>query len=234
METSIASRRKTNHVSGRTRTTRAPKKNSPHRFLLYGGIISSILYILMNVFIPMQYAGYDVASQTVSELSAIGAPTRTLWFWSGIVYTLTFAVFGWGIIKTAEKSRALRLTGILILIYGVIGCFWPPMHQREVLAAGGGTLTDTLHIVFSMVTVLMMLLIMGTAATALDKKFMVYTLFSIMTLLFFGMLTSFDAPKLESNQPTPWLGINERICIGVYILWVIVFAKNLLVRTREN
>ena len=232
METSIATRRKTNHVSERTRTTRAPKKNSISAFMLYCGIISSILYILMNVFIPLEYAGYDVASKTVSELSAIGAPTRTLWFWSAIVYTLTFAVFGWGVIKTAGKSRALRLTGILILLYGVIGIFWPPMHQREVLAAGGGTLTDTLHIVFSMVTVLMMLLIMGTAATALDKKFMVYTLFTITVLLFFGMLTSFDAPKLETNQPTPWLGINERICIGAYIVWVIVFTKNLLRKIR--
>ena len=47
--------------------------------LLVCGILSSLLYIAMNVFVPMQWDGYSSASQTVSELSAIGAPTRSLW-----------------------------------------------------------------------------------------------------------------------------------------------------------
>ena len=43
------------------------------------GILSSLLYAGMTVFIAMQWEGYSSASQTVSELSAIGAPTRSLW-----------------------------------------------------------------------------------------------------------------------------------------------------------
>jgi hypothetical protein len=46
--------------------------------LLVCGILSSLLYVVMNVFVPMQWQGYSSASQTVSELSAIGAPTRPL------------------------------------------------------------------------------------------------------------------------------------------------------------
>jgi hypothetical protein len=49
------------------------------KVLLACGILSSLLYAAMNVFVPMLWDGYTMASQTVSELSAIGAPTRTLW-----------------------------------------------------------------------------------------------------------------------------------------------------------
>lgn len=43
------------------------------KVLLVCGILSSLLYVAMNVFVPMLFEGYSLASQTVSELSAIGA-----------------------------------------------------------------------------------------------------------------------------------------------------------------
>ena len=54
------------------------------RLLLCCGIISSLLYVAMNVFVAMQWKDYSSTSQTVSELSAIGAPTRSLWVALGI------------------------------------------------------------------------------------------------------------------------------------------------------
>jgi hypothetical protein len=47
--------------------------------LLACGIVSSLVYIAANAIVPSYFEGYDVLSQTVSELSAVGAPTRTLW-----------------------------------------------------------------------------------------------------------------------------------------------------------
>src|SRR6266571_8753399 len=47
--------------------------------LLACGILSSLLYVAMNVFVAMQWEAYSSVSQTVSELSAIDAPTRPLW-----------------------------------------------------------------------------------------------------------------------------------------------------------
>ena len=43
--------------------------------LLVCGILSSLLYVAMNVFVPMLFEGYSLVSQTVSELSAIGERT---------------------------------------------------------------------------------------------------------------------------------------------------------------
>src|SRR2546421_9156009 len=56
--------------------------------LLVCGILSSLLYLAMNVFVPLGFDGYSATSQTVSELSAIGAPTRPIWVWLGTVYSL--------------------------------------------------------------------------------------------------------------------------------------------------
>jgi hypothetical protein len=198
--------------------------------LLACGIASSLLYVAMNVFIPMRWEGYSVAGQTVSELSAIGAPTRPLWVPLGIVYTLLVTAFGWGIWTSARGNRSLRAAGAVLVVYGLLGLGWAPMHLREVLAAGGGTLSDTLHIVWSFVTVSLMMLTMGFGAAALGKRFRLYSITTIVTLLALGVRTGVDGPRIQANLPTPWVGVWERIMIGVFLLWVVVLAVTLLRR----
>ena len=46
-----------------------PVNNVVRRGLLRCGIFSSLLYVAMNIFIPLLYDGYNSASQTISELS---------------------------------------------------------------------------------------------------------------------------------------------------------------------
>lgn len=198
------------------------------RALLVCGILSSMLYVFMNVFVPMQWDGYSSASQTVSELSAIDAPTRALWMRLGIPYTLLMAAFGWGVWRSAGGNRPLRVTGGLMIAYGLIGLAWPPMHLRGTEF----TLTDTMHIGFAMVTVLLMLLSMGFGAAALGNRFRVYSIATVTILIAFGALTGIDAPRIAANLPTPWIGVWERINIGVFLLWVVVLASTLL-RIRD-
>ena len=101
------------------------------------------------------------------------------------------------------------------------------MHQREVLAAGGGTLSDTLHVVLGAVTVFLMFLAIGFGASALGKSFGLYSLATIVVLLTFGALTFVEAPRLQANQPTPWIGLWERINISVFLLWVVMLGAAL-------
>jgi hypothetical protein len=177
----------------------------------------------MNVFVAMQWEGYSLASGTVSELSAIGAPTRRLWLLLGIPYTLLVAAFGWGVRASAPRNRPLRAAGGLLIAYGVVGLFWPPMHLRGTEP----TLTDTLHIVFTMVTVLLMMLAIGFGAAALGRAFRLYSITTIVILVAFGTLAGLDGPRIAANLPTPWIGVWERINIGAFLLWVIVLAAAL-------
>ena len=197
--------------------------------LLLCGIVSSALYAAMNVLIPMQWEGYSSASQTVSELSAIGAPTRPVWVLWGIIYTLFYTAFGVGVRMVAGDNRPLRIVGSLIIVHGVLGLFWPPMHQRGTETS----LTDTLHIVFTAVTVLLFLLAMGFAAASFGKRFRIFSTATLVVALVFGILTGFEAPKIEANLPTPWIGVWERVNIAAYVLWLTVFTLTVL-RARVN
>jgi len=201
---------------------------SRRKALLVCGIVSSLLYGAMIGVI--RFEGYSLVSQVPSELTAIGAPTRTLWMWLGSAYTVLVAAFGWGVWQSAGRNRAVRIVGGLMLAYGSLGLLWPfaAMHQREVLAAGGGTWSDTMHVVLGGVTVLLMFLAIGFGATAFGRRFRLYSIISSVVLIAFGALTFVEAPRLGSGLPTPWIGLWERINIAVFLTWVAVLAIVLL------
>lgn len=195
-------------------------------------LLSSLLYVGMNVVGAMKFAGYSSVSQTVSELSAIGAPTRTLWVVLAFLYTLLVLAFGYGVWRSAGQNRRLRTVGGLLIAYGALGALWPfaPMHLR----GAQFTLTDAIHIGLGAVTVLLMLLAIGTGAAAMGKHFRVWSIVTLLILVVFGVLTGFDAPSIAGNLPTPWVGLWERINIGSFLLWVVVLAISLLRSTRDR
>jgi hypothetical protein len=191
-------------------------------------------YVAINIVVPMYYPGYDSASLTVSELSAIDTPTRKLWVVLCIFYSLLFIAFGIGIWLSANESRHLRIVSVVILIDAILGLYWPPMHQREVIAAGGGTLTDTLHLVWAFVHLGLMLLMLGFGAAVFGKGFRVFTGIIVLTFIVFGILTTKESMGIEANLPTPNAGTWERVNIGAYMLWIIVFAMMLMRRGNKS
>mgnify|MGYP003575185160 FL=1 len=201
--------------------------------LLVCGILAPVLYVAMMQLI--RYDGYNWISQVPSELTAIGAPTRTLWAWLAWVYTALMIAFGWGVWKSAGTTRPLRRVGALILTTCVLAFAWPfaSMHQREVLAAGGGTFGDTLHKVLGVVTALLFVLTVGFGAAAFGRRFRLYSIATIVIALVFGALLATEVPALSANRPTPWIGLWERINIAVNMLWILVLAITLL-RARDR
>lgn len=202
------------------------------KMLVLCGILASTLYVAMTLFVGMLWEGYSSWSQTISELSAIGAPTRPLWIVLGAIYTVLMIAFGWGVVKSAPHNRALRIAGALLVIQGVFGLFWPPMHQREVLAAGGGTLTDTMHIAWTIVTSLFFMFALGFGAVAFGKRFRRYSIATMAIVFAAGAWTGTYASRLEANLPTPWAGVWERVNTTAFMVWIAVLAIALL-RDRE-
>src|SRR4051812_455318 len=92
--------------------------------LLACGLAASLLYVAMTIFVPMQWDAYSSFSQTISELSAIGAPTRPVWVPLGVVYTLLVAAFGVGVRKSAHRNGPLSVVGALFVASGLIGLGW--------------------------------------------------------------------------------------------------------------
>lgn len=200
--------------------------------MLVCGIAASLLYAAMIW--GIRYEGYSSLANVPSELTAVGAPTRALWEQLGWIYTALVTAFGFGLWTSAADNRAVRIMGGLMLAHASLGLLWQfaPMHQREVLAAGGATTSDALHQVLGGVTVFLMFLLIGFGATAFGRRFRLYSIASVVIVLVFGALTFLEAPRVQANLPTPWIGLWERINITVFLLWVSALAA-MLSRRRE-
>jgi hypothetical protein len=214
---------------------RVPAAGRPgwRKALLGCGVAATALFIGTDALAATRYGGYSYTSQTISELSAVDAPTRPLWTPLGFVYSAMMVLFAAGVWLASGPKRALRVVAGLVAAIGITGILaWPfaPMHRREVLAAGGATFSDTLHIVLATVDSLCFMLSMAIGASALGARFRRYSIATIVTAGSFGALTGPRAPKVQRNQPTPWIGVTERIMIFGSMLWYAVLAIALMRR----
>ncbi|MGN6490950.1 MAG: DUF998 domain-containing protein [Agriterribacter sp.] len=201
--------------------------------LLVCGIVSSLLYAVICIIVPLQWPAYSSSSQTISELSAVNAPTRMLWIILSAPCSVLVVAFAVGIWQSFRNHRYLRIGGILLALYGAMSMVWPfvPMHLREVLAAGGASITDQFHIALAVVTELIFLTSLVLFAIALAPSFRIYSIFTFIVLSIFGYLTFREAPRIAVNLPTPMIGVWERVNIGVFLLWMAVLA---IVLIRRN
>ena len=91
------------------------------KVLLVGGVLSSLLYVIsIDVIAALAYPEYhNYAHQMVSELFAMGAPTRTLMVWVLIPYN--FLVFVLAMVwASAGGKRATRFTAAALVGYGAL------------------------------------------------------------------------------------------------------------------
>jgi len=134
--------------------------------------------------------------------------------------------FGIGVWLSAVGKRCLRVTGILLAIWGANGFVWLffPMHMRGAI----GSATDTGHLILSAITVLLMMVFIGFGSGARGKWFRLYSVLTILAMLVFGALVGLQAPKVAAQLPTPWMGVIERVSVYSPMLWVLVLSVVLL------
>jgi len=195
-------------------------------------MVSSVLYVVSDVIGALRYPGYSYADQEFSELTAQGSPVRPLMIaLNEIPYTLLVGAFAVGVWTSAPPKRAGRITAAMLIGYaafGMAGGVVFPMKPREALAAGEATLRNAMHIPATMVMSLFILLAMGFGSTLLGKRLRYYSYGTIAILVVFGVLAGMQAGQMQANEPTPWMGIEERINIYATMLWVAVLAIGLL------
>jgi hypothetical protein len=196
------------------------------KILLVCGILAALLYVGSDILAAMRWEGYSYTAQTVSELRAVGAPTRAFLAPILLLYTLLEIAFGLGVWRAANQKRGLRIAGGLLIGLGALELSAPffPMNIGEPVSS----LTNTLHIIGTVVTVLFILLIIGFGSTAAGNWFRIYSYATILVLIVAGAWAGLDGPRLAANLPTPWLGVRERINIYGYMLWMAALAAVLL------
>jgi len=193
--------------------------------LLVCGAVSSVLYVAaIDVLAPIVYPDYhSYRSQMVSELMALGAPTRPLMVLPMVLYNLLVFAFAAGVWASAEGKRALRLTSAALVGYGALssaGLFLTPMELRS----AGFSHQTVLHIWATVVQGLFIALVLVFGAFVHGLRFRLYSLAALATCVVFGALAAFEA----AQESTPWLGLTERVNIYAWMLWLAVLAISLL------
>jgi hypothetical protein len=112
---------------------------------------------------------------------------------------------------------------------GLVAMPFTPMRLRGTASLS----TDAPHIVVTGVLVLCILVAIGLTASQFGPRFRRYSYATLLTLLVFGAWTGVEAGRLAAGQPTPWLGVVERIHIGAYLIWVGALALT-IARSRVS
>ena len=194
------------------------------RVLLICGVVGTIVYIAMDIAAAtLFYPGYDYTAQQVSELSAIGAPSRPFWLAMSWLNAVLTTAFGIGVWLVANGRPSLRIAAALIVLFAVSGLAWvhfAPMHMRGTEF----TATDTAHIGFTIGTVVTMLAFIAAGAIALGRRFRIYSALTVVAMLAAGAVVGTQVSAIAAGEPTPWMGLVERSSVYSPMVWMAVFA----------
>jgi hypothetical membrane protein len=197
------------------------------RIMLLCGVLSPLLYAVADALAGWYWGAYSFRDQTISELGAIGAPSRPLFTALLIPTYLLLIVFGVGVWRSADGNRRLRIAAGLLIAFGVIAVTIGPFVSMQMRATEQG-LAGALHLIEGGMEMLILFGAMGFAAASLGRGFRRYTIITMVLVLLFGAWSGMDAPDVEAGLATPWLGVKERIFWYTYQLWFAVLALRLL------
>jgi len=194
--------------------------------LLLCGLISTVLYVAIDVIDALNYPGYNYFAQAISEMSAIGAPTTTLLAPLYRGWSLLFVAFTAGVWIVGRNRSALRWCARLMLGVAVVGTGLSifPMTQRTMEP----TSSDTMHLIVAAATMTLLSGAILAGGRAFGRSFRRYSAITIGVMLVFFFLTMQDVPNVAADQPTPYMGLNERISMSAWLLWIAVYSVRLM------
>lgn len=193
------------------------------RVLLACGPVSSILYLAgIDLIAARRHPGYHrYTSQMVSELMAVGAPTRRLLTWLFIPYNLLVFAYAAGVWACGGTHRSVRLSAAALFGYGAAssaGLLLTPMDLRGTVDSR----RDPLHIAATFVMSIFIVAAMAFGAFTRGTRFRLYSFASIVTVVVFGVVSGFLARPMPA--PTPGVGLSERVNIYATMAWFAALA----------
>lgn len=192
--------------------------------LLACGVVSSVLYVVGEVAASMGWTGYSYVNQAVSELAAIGAPTRMFMLILFGVYNVLVVAFAIGVWRSAGPKRSLRVVAVTLAVYAVVGQVtqvFSPMNPRGSVA----TATDVGHIILTAVEVLSIVAFIAFGSVAQGRGFRVFSIASILIIMAGGIITGMLSTHMTAlASSTPWAGIAERVNIYGTMLWILMLG----------
>jgi hypothetical protein len=197
---------------------------SLNRRLLACGVLASLVYVATDVVAALAYPDYhSFDSGLISELMAKGAPTERLVDPLLLAYDVLMMAFAAGVWRSDGRRRA-RVTAGLLFAYGALGLLGPTVGEMNIRGSDGDPAADILHIALTLVLVLLIFASVSVGAALRGRVFRLYSFATLLVMVGFGVLISLTSAGLAKGEPTPWLGVTERVEIAAFLLWVAALA----------
>jgi len=198
---------------------------SAQKLLAICGIVGPILYAIVVITVGFLRPNYNPITQPMSELGEVGGPNSIVMNIAGfIMLGLLMVAFAFGLHRGISEGKGSKIGPALIVIAGAgsvaIGIF----------SYDPSCLTICPRIIMHVISVMVLGIGMAVAPFAIanrlkhDQRWRGYRFYSLAT----GVLTVIVGFVFFSNTIEGWMGLLQRIALGVPLLWIEVMAIKLL------
>ena len=198
------------------------------KVLLTCGILAALIFALADILAGLLTKGYRFDSQSASELSASGAPTRPLVIPLNLAANLLLMAFAIGVWLSAHENWAMRLMAVFIAInalFSILGFAFFPLHPAE----PANSQANRLNTISMAVSMFAFVLAIVFGAVANHNWFRTFSL-GIILLYVVGTVVGLrlrGSPAQDGNTVSR-VGVQERTMIYSWLLWLILQAIVLL------
>jgi hypothetical protein len=201
------------------------------KLLLSSGILAPLLYLGTDWLAGRLLKGYSFAAQSMSELSATGASTRTLVVWLTLVACIFMVAFGVGVWRAAGQAILPRIVGGLLIANAVTGLvattFFPTRFGvRPVFGSAG--------VMLMFVSVLCFVLAMVFAALAFGGWLRLLSIAVPLSYVLLAVFRFATASAATAGGAGSLMGTQERTMAYSFLAWVIALAVYLLLLSRQG
>jgi hypothetical protein len=191
---------------------------------MFSGMLAIVFYVLHVVIGGIKWKGYSQLQQPISDLTATGAPNRTLMLTLTTIYGLLALLFAVSFTMLISRQHHLLVFwgGVSFIFLHLVSVLYPIFPQD--LPGIKTTFRGRMHILITALivpfTILSPFLIgFGFISEPKYHSFGVYSIITGFLILTFGGTTAiFYAKKL------PYFGLVERLNIGALQVWTFVFS----------
>jgi hypothetical protein len=194
---------------------------SMQRLLLFCGILAPLIYLGTDLLAGKLLKGYRFVSQSMSELSASGSPTRPLVIVLTLVAGVLLIAFAAGVWRWADQALLPRVVAVLVIGNVATGfiamLFFPTRYGERPKFRSAGVLVMFLSVVC-------FVLAMVCGAAAFDGWLRILSIAIPASYIILAIVRFATAGASSAAGAAPSVGAQERTMSYSFLLWILAVA----------
>ena len=209
----------------------AGERDVVQQVLLWCGILAPLVHLATDQLAGRLLQGYSLAAQSMSELSASGAPTRKLVVALTIPATVLMVAFGVGVWRAGGQALLPRIVAGLVIGNAVLGliatAFFPTRFGERPAFGSTGVI-----IMFLSVICFVLALVFG--AVAYGGWLRVVSIGIPVAYVLLAVFRFATAASSSTGGTGELMGTQERTMAYAFLFWVMALAVHLLLSGRAG